>query len=97
MNKVINTVRAIIAVILIGLFLIFCFQNMQSVEIRVFSAQLKDIPLFIALFGTLVFGGFIGYLVGVITGNKKRAANKGVEKETIKQTQSISENTEENL
>lgn len=72
MNKVVNTVRAIIMFTLLLFILIFCFQNRQEVDIAFLKMQIQKLPLFIALFGTLATGLLIGFLAGMISGTKSK-------------------------
>lgn len=70
MNKFINTVRAIIMFALLFVILVFCFQNRDEVDIHFISIHVQQVPLFIALFGTLATGLLIGFLGGMISGTK---------------------------
>lgn len=72
MDKFINTVRAIIMFSLLFLVLIFCFQNSEAVSIHFMSIHVEQLPLFIALLGTLATGLLIGFLGGMITGSKSK-------------------------
>lgn len=72
MTKFINTVRAIILFTLLLLILIFCFQNNQHVDISFLNMKVQQMPLFIALFGTLSVGLLIGFLAGMISGTKSK-------------------------
>lgn len=72
MTKFVNTVRAIILFTLLLLILIFCFQNNQHVDIAFLNMKMQQLPLFIALFGTLSVGLLIGFLAGMISGTKSK-------------------------
>lgn len=80
MNKVLNTVRAIIGLSLLVLVLIFCFQNMDAVNIQFLTFNMEGLPLFIALIGVLSFGAFIGFLFGLISGSKRRGKEQREER-----------------
>lgn len=77
MKQVINTVRAVLMFALLLVVLIFCFQNMQDVDIRFFSMKMQQLPLFIALMFTLALGLLIGFLAGMIKGTQNK--NKAIE------------------
>ncbi len=72
MAKVINTIRAITMFTLLIFILIFCFQNREEVDIAFLQMQVQKLPLFIALFGTLITGLLIGFLAGIISGSKEK-------------------------
>lgn len=72
MDKVVNTIRAIIMFTLLLLILIFCFQNRDDVSIHFLNIHIEKLPLFIALFGTLATGLLIGFLGGMISGTKSK-------------------------
>lgn len=72
MKEVVNTVRAILMFSLLLVILIFCFQNMQSVDIKFFSMKMQQLPLFIALMFTLAIGLLIGFLAGMLKASKNK-------------------------
>lgn len=94
MDKVVNTIRAIIGLALLILVLIFCFQNMAAVDIRFLSFTAEGLPLFIALFGVLAFGGFIGFLFGLISGSKKRRVEEKEERQSSRKSKREKEEKE---
>lgn len=87
MDKVVNTIRAIVMFTLLLLILIFCFQNREDVSIHFLNIHLEKLPLFIALFGTLATGLLIGFLGGMISGtkSKREALRKPEEAREVKQ------------
>lgn len=72
MDKIINTIRAVIMFTLLLFILIFCFQNRDVVDIKFLSMQVNQLPVFIALIGTLATGLLIGFLAGMIKGTKAK-------------------------
>jgi len=87
MDKIINTVRAVVMFTLLLFVLIFCFQNRQEVDIKFLSMQVSQLPLFIALIGILATGLLIGFLAGLIKGTKsKRDVLRGKEALKRKET-----------
>lgn len=86
MKEVVNTVRAVLMFVLLLVILIFCFQNMQEVDIKFFSMKMQQLPLFIALMFTLAVGLLIGFLAGMIKGtqNKNKAVEDAKEMEKLK-------------
>ena len=72
MTKFIRTVQAIILFVLLLLILIFCFQNNAPVDITFLHLKVQQMPLFIALFGTLLVGLFLGFIAGLISGTKTK-------------------------
>lgn len=71
MEKTANIIKASVALFLIILFLIFCFQNIQKVDIGFIFFKLEQTPLFVALFGVFAIGTFVGFLLGLLSNNKK--------------------------
>ena len=72
MDKLINTLRAVVMFTLLLLILIFCFQNRAVVDVKFLNMQVNQLPVFIALIGTLATGLLIGFLAGLIKGTKSK-------------------------
>lgn len=71
MNKTANIIKASVALILFVLFLIFCFQNNEKVNISFILFKIEQTPLFVALFAVFALGAFVGFLLGLLSGGKK--------------------------
>lgn len=61
MNKLWRTLQAVIGVVFLIVFLLFCIYNLDSTEIEFFTLKMR-VPLFLVLIGTLLLGIFIGYV-----------------------------------
>ena len=59
--------KAVIAVILLAVFIVFILQNTQKVEIGFIFFRTKEIQLFVVLFATFAAGAFLGYLIGLLS------------------------------
>lgn len=95
MDKLINTLRAVIVFTFLLLVLIFCFQNRQEVDVKFLSVQINNLPLFIALIGILATGLLIGFLVGLMKGSKtKKRENEREKAAKIRPAQDRAINTE---
>jgi len=72
MTNCIRAGQAFILFTLLLLILVFCFQNNGPVDITFLYWKMKQMPLFIALLGTLWVGLLVGFFVGLISGTKTK-------------------------
>lgn len=74
--------KAVIAVVLLAVFIVFILQNTQKVEIGFIFIRTKEIQLFVVLFATFAAGAFLGYLIGLLsTGSSSQNKKNVKEKE----------------
>lgn len=70
MKKASNIIKGIVVAIILTIVLIFSVQNLTSIDIRFLNKQTVEIPLFAIIFGVLILGILVGYLLGLISGSK---------------------------